>query len=145
MRAPAVVRNWPLAWQAGPFAADGWAEVDRGTLRHVRFPEVFCIGDVAGVPKGKTAASVKWQVPVAVDHLVAAIEGRETPARYNGYTSCPMITRIGRAMLVEFDYNDNLVPSFPGVIAPLEELWITWIIKEVGLKPTYLAMLRGRA
>ncbi|NKE43608.1 FAD-dependent oxidoreductase [Roseomonas frigidaquae] len=145
MRAPAVVRNSPLAWRSGPFAADGWAEVDRFTLRHARFPEVFCVGDVAGVPKGKTAASVKWQVPVAVDHLVATIQGRESPARYNGYTSCPMITRIGRAMLVEFDYDDNLVPSFPGVIAPLEELWITWIIKEIGLKPTYLAMLRGRA
>lgn len=145
MRAPQVVRNSPLPWQAGPFAADGWAEVNRGTLRHARFPEVFCVGDVAGVPKGKTAASVKWQVPVAVDHIVASIQGRESAERYNGYTSCPMITRIGRAMLVEFDYNDNLVPSFPGVIAPLEELWITWIMKEVGLKPTYLAMLRGRA
>ena len=145
MRAPQVVRNSPLPWQSGPFAADGWAEVDRHTLRHVRFPEVFCIGDVAGVPKGKTAASVKWQVPVMVDHLVAATQGRQGTARYDGYTSCPLITRIGRAMLVEFDYNDNLVPSFPGVIAPLEELWITWIMKEVGLKPTYLAMLRGRA
>ncbi|MCU0889331.1 MAG: FAD-dependent oxidoreductase [Rubritepida sp.] len=145
MRAPAVVRNSPLAWRTGPFQADGWAEVDRGTLRHVVFPEVFCVGDVAGVPKGKTAASVKWQVPVAVDHLVASIEGRSSAERYNGYTSCPLITRIGRAMLVEFDYQDNLVPSFPGVIAPLEELWVTWIMKEVGLKPTYLAMLRGRA
>lgn len=145
MRAPQVVRNSPLPWQSGPFAADGWAEVDRHTLRHARFPEVFCVGDVAGVPKGKTAASVKWQVPVAVDHLIATIQGRQSSERYNGYTSCPLITRIGRAMLVEFDYNDNLVPSFPGVIAPLEELWITWIMKEVGLKPTYLAMLRGRA
>ncbi len=145
MRAPAVVRNSPLGWRSGPFQADGWAEVDRGTLRHVVFPEVFCVGDVAGVPKGKTAASVKWQVPVAVDHLVASIEGRTSQERYNGYTSCPLITRIGRAMLVEFDYQDNLTPSFPGVIAPLEELWITWIMKEVGLKPTYLAMLRGRA
>lgn len=26
-------------------------------------------------------------------------------------------------MLIEFDYLDNLVPSSPGVIAPLEELW----------------------
>jgi sulfide:quinone oxidoreductase len=145
MRAPAVVRNSPLAWRSGPFKDDGWAEVDRFTLRHARFPEVFCVGDVAGVPKGKTAASVKWQVPVAVDHLVASIQGRESAERYTGYTSCPLITRIGRAMLVEFDYQDNLVPSFPGVIAPLEELWITWIMKEVGLKPTYLAMLRGRA
>jgi len=145
MRAPAVVRNSPLAWQTGPNAADGWAEVDRHTLRHPRFPEVFCVGDVAGVPKGKTAASVKWQVPVAVDHLIATIQGRQSAESYNGYTSCPLITRVGRAMLVEFDYNDNLTPSFPGVIAPLEELWISWIMKEVGLKPTYLAMLRGRA
>ena len=145
MRAPDAVRNSPLRWQTGPWASDGWAEVDRHTLRHVRFPEVFCVGDVAGVPKGKTAASVKWQVPVAVDHLVATIEGRQSAERYNGYTSCPLITRVGRAMLVEFDYDDNLVPSFPGIIAPLEELWISWIVKEVGLKPTYLAMLRGRA
>jgi sulfide:quinone oxidoreductase len=76
---------------------------------------------------------------------VADIEGRQSGETYNGYTSCPLITRVGRAMLVEFDYNDNLVPSFPGIIAPLEELWVTWIMKEVGLKPTYLAMLRGRA
>jgi sulfide:quinone oxidoreductase len=145
MRAPHSVRNSPLGWRTGPWRADGWAEVDRHTLRHARFPEVFAVGDVAGVPKGKTAASVKWQVPVAVDHLVATIAGRESTARYTGYTSCPLITRIGRAMLVEFDYEDNLVPSFPGVIAPLEELWITWIMKEVALKPTYLAMLRGQA
>jgi sulfide:quinone oxidoreductase len=103
------------------------------------------VGDSAGVPKGKTAASVKWQVPVAVDHLVASITGGSSDAFYDGYTSCPLITRIGRAMLVEFDYHNNLVPSFPGVIAPLEELWVTWIMKEVGLKPTYLAMLRGQA
>lgn len=145
MRAPEAVRNSPLGWRSGPFAADGWAEVDRHTLRHARFPEIFAVGDVAGVPKGKTAASVKWQVPVAVDHLVATIAGRTSSARYDGYTSCPLITRIGRAMLVEFDYENNLVPSFPGVIAPLEELWITWVMKEVALKPTYLAMLRGQA
>ena len=145
MRAPEAVRRSPLAWQSGPWAADGWVEVDRATLRHRRFANVFAIGDVAGVPKGKTAASVKWQVPVAVDHLVADIAGTESRERYNGYTSCPLITRVGRAMLVEFDYDDNLVPSFPGVVAPLEELWVTWIMKEVGLKPTYLAMLRGRA
>ena len=30
-------------------------------------------------------------------------------------------------------------------IAPLEELWITWIMKEMALKPTYAAMLRGLA
>jgi len=145
MRAAEAVRNSPLPWQDGPWANDGWVEVDRASLRHVRYPNVFAVGDVAGVPKGKTAASVKWQVPVAVEHLVEELAGRPCEAAYNGYTSCPLITKIGRAMLIEFDYENNLTPSFPGVIAPLEELWISWVMKETALKPTYVAMLRGQA
>ena len=145
MRASDAVRSSPLAWQSSIFAADGWMEVDKGSLRHKRFSNVFGVGDVAGVPKGKTAASVKWQAPVAVDHLIASITGGESRLVYNGYTSCPMITRLGQAMLVEFDYQNNLVPSFPGIIAPLEELWISWVMKTMALKPTYINMLRGHA
>ncbi|MBB6083892.1 NAD(P)/FAD-dependent oxidoreductase [Castellaniella defragrans] len=143
MRAPGLVRQSPLPWREGPYAADGWIQVDPHSLRHVRYPEIFAVGDVAGVPKGKTAASVKWQAPVAVDHLVAALRGTESPLSYDGYTSCPLITRLGRAMLVEFDYRNNLVPSFPGVVAPLEELWVTWVMKTMALKPTYISMLHG--
>lgn len=145
MRAPLAVKNSPLGWQTGNWAADGWMEVEKETLRHKRYPNVFGVGDVAGVPKGKTAASVKWQVPVVIDHLIAQLQGKESKEIYNGYTSCPLLTRLGRAMLIEFDYENNLLPSFPGVIAPLEELWISWVIKTMGLKPTYLSMLRGRA
>ncbi|MCR9135552.1 MAG: NAD(P)/FAD-dependent oxidoreductase [Alphaproteobacteria bacterium] len=143
-RAPDVVRQSGLSW-ADKWVDQGWVEVDSKTLRHRRYADIFALGDVAGVPKGKTAASVKWQVPVVEDHLVATLAGRDGTESYNGYTSCPLITRIGRAMLIEFDYSNNLVPSFPGVIAPLEELWISWLMKEVALKATYNAMLRGRA
>ncbi|MFN3938279.1 MAG: FAD/NAD(P)-binding oxidoreductase [Gemmobacter sp.] len=143
-RAPQVVRESGLSW-ADKWVDQGWLEVDQKTLRHLRYPEVFAIGDIAGVPKGKTAASVKWHQPVVEDHLVAQIQGREGTEAFNGYTSCPLITRVGRAMLIEFDYRDNLVPSFPGLIAPLEELWISWLMKEVALKATYNAMLRGEA
>ncbi len=143
-RAPQVIRDSGLAW-ADRWVDQGWIEVDTQTLRHARYANVFGIGDINGVPKGKTAASVKFHVPVIEDHLVAEIAGREGRRLYDGYTSCPLITRVGRAMLVEFDYQDNLTPSFPGLIAPLEELWISWLMKEVALKATYNAMLRGRA
>jgi sulfide:quinone oxidoreductase len=143
-RAPEVVRQSGLSW-ADKWTDQGWVEVDPYSLRHRRYPEVFAVGDVAGVPKGKTAASVKWQVPVVEAQLVAQIAGDTTDAAYNGYTSCPLITRVGRAMLIEFDYDNNLVPSFPGVVAPLQELWISWLMKEVALKATYNAMLRGKA
>lgn len=145
MLAPEPIRNSPLPWQSGAWADEGWLEVDRNTLRHSRYPNVFGVGDIAGVPKGKTAASVKWQVPVMVQHLIADIQGRQSDAFYDGYTSCPLITQLGRAMLVEFDYHNNLKPSFPGLIAPLEELWISWVMKTIALKPTYISMLRGKA
>ena len=118
MRAPDAVRQSPLPWQEGPLAADGWVEAERATLRHPRYPNVFAVGDIAGVPRGKTAASVKWQVPVVVENLVAETAGREPTAAFNGYTSCPMVTAYGRAMLIEFDYDGTLIPSFP-FIAPL--------------------------
>lgn len=143
-RAPDVIRQSGLSW-ADKWVGQGWVEVDKQTLQHLRYDTVYACGDVAGVPKGKTAASVKWQVPVVEDHLVANIGGNRGTEVYNGYTSCPMITRVGRAMLIEFDYNNDLVPSFPGVIAPLEELWVSWLMKELALKPTYNAMLRGEA
>ncbi|WP_275393763.1 FAD/NAD(P)-binding oxidoreductase [Aliiroseovarius sp. Z3] len=143
-RAPEVIRQSGLSW-VDKWTDQGWVECDKATLRHLRYENIWALGDVAGVPKGKTAASVKWQVPVVEDGLIAAIEGRDPTETYNGYTSCPMITRVGRAMLIEFDYNNNLTPSFPGIIAPLEELWISWLMKEVALKATYNAMLRGRA
>lgn len=142
MRAPDAVLDSPLPWQDGPLAADGWVEVDKSSLQHKRFANVFAVGDIAGVPKGKTAASVKWQVPVVAENLTALITGKDMTAVYNGYTSCPMVSGYGRAMLVEFDYENRLTPSFP-FIDPLKELWVSWTIEEQALKPAYLAMLRG--
>lgn len=144
MRAPDPLFNSPLAWQEGPFADDGrWLEVDKYTLRHPRYPNVFGAGDCVGTPIGKTAASVKAQVPVAAHNLLRVLEGREEDARYNGYTSCPLVTGRGSAMLVEFDYELKMVPSFP-VIDPMREQWLPWVMKDRLLQGAYNAMLRGR-
>jgi sulfide:quinone oxidoreductase len=142
MRAAPPVADGPLSWKEGPFAAQGWLEVDRATLQHRRYPNIFGVGDVNGVPRGKTAASVKWQAPVVAQNLIDTIAGKQPSATYNGYTSCPMITRIGQAMLVEFDYEGRLIPTLP-LIDPLAESWAAWIVEEKALRPVYAAMLRG--
>ncbi|MCG5514582.1 MULTISPECIES: NAD(P)/FAD-dependent oxidoreductase [unclassified Ectothiorhodospira] len=141
MSAPDSLRESELAAQEAPF--QGWLEVDRHTLQHNRYPNVFGAGDINGVPIGKTAASVKSQVPVAVENMIQAIQGRENSARYDGYTSCPLITELGKAILVEFDYDLNMKPSFP-FISPYEEHWVPWVMKDRLLLAAYRAMLRGR-
>jgi sulfide:quinone oxidoreductase len=60
MAAVDAVANSPLGWQKG--SAQGWLEVDRETLQHRRYKNVFGIGDVCGIPIGKTG-----EVPVITD------------------------------------------------------------------------------
>ncbi|HAY10715.1 MAG TPA: pyridine nucleotide-disulfide oxidoreductase, partial [Thauera sp.] len=133
----------PLAWQEGNFAAGGWLEVDRQTLRHRRYPNVFGLGDINGTPRGKTAATVKKSVPMVTQNLIDVIAGREPSQLFDGYTSCPMILREGSAMLIEFDYDGKLTPSLP-MIDPMQESYFAWVMKYRLLKPAYMAVAKGR-
>jgi sulfide:quinone oxidoreductase len=143
MRAPDAVRKSDLAWKEGPFAAGGWLEVDKATLRHRRYPNVFGVGDVNGTPRGKTAATVKKSAPIVAHNLVQVIAGREPDASFDGYTSCPLIVREGSAMLIEFDYEGRLTPTLP-LIDPMQESYLAWLMKYRMLKPAYLGVLKGR-
>ncbi|HSH49895.1 MAG TPA: NAD(P)/FAD-dependent oxidoreductase, partial [Halomonas sp.] len=109
-----------------------------------RYPEVFGIGDVIGAPINKTAASVKAQAPVVEANIIAFLQDKPLPARHNGYTSCPLITDIGKAMLVEFGYDNDMafLPSF-SFIDPRQESWAAWVLKDYLLQPAYYAMLEG--
>jgi sulfide:quinone oxidoreductase len=143
MRAPDAVKNSDLAWKEGPFAAGGWLEVDKDTLQHRRYPNVFGVGDVNGTPRGKTAATVKKSAPIVAEHLVDVIAGRTPGQKFDGYTSCPLIVKEGSAMLIEFDYAGNLTPSLP-MIEPLQASYFAWLMKTRMLKPAYMATLKGR-
>ncbi|MBN9424918.1 MAG: NAD(P)/FAD-dependent oxidoreductase [Burkholderiales bacterium] len=143
MRAPDPVKNSDLAWKEGPFAAGGWLEVDKSTLQHRRYPNVFGIGDINGTPRGKTAATVKKSAPIVAHNLVQVIAQQKPDVDFDGYTSCPMITREGSAMLIEFDYEGRLQPSLP-MIDPLQDSFLAWLMKYRMLKPAYMAVLKGR-
>lgn len=143
MRAPDAVKNSDLAWKEGGFAAGGWLEVDKDTLQHRRYKNVFGIGDINGTPRGKTAATVKKSAPLVAQHMVDVIAGREPGQKFDGYTSCPLIVREGSAMLIEFDYEGKLVPSLP-MIEPLQDSYFAWLMKYAMLKPAYMAVLKGR-
>ena len=143
MRAPDAVRQSDLALREGPMAAGGWLDVDKATLQHKRFPNVFGVGDINGTPRGKTAATVKKSAPIVAHNLVEVIAGRQPDEKFDGYTSCPLITREGSALLVEFDYDGKLTPSLP-MIDPLQDSYMAWLMKYRMLKPAYQAVLKGR-
>jgi len=124
--------------------ADGWVDVDRHTLQHVRYANVFSLGDCSSLPTSKTGAAVRKQAPVLVAGLLAAREGGTATNRYDGYTSCPLVTGYSRLMLAEFDYDGNPAESFP--INQARERYSMYLLKAYGLPALYWhGMLKGRA
>lgn len=107
MSAPTFVATSVLANEGG------FVDVDKSTLQHVRFPNVFSLGDSSSLPTSKTAAAVRAQLPVLVMNLVSVMNGRALTESYDGYTSCPLVTGYGRLILAEFDYDLNPAETFP--------------------------------
>jgi len=134
-----AVANSPLGWQKG--SAKGWLEVDRETLQHRRYKNVFGIGDVCGIPIGKTGGSARHQGPIVVGNLVSVMEKKEPALKFDGYTVCPLKTSYGEIIMAEFNY-DGLAPSFP--LDPAQPRWIWWVFDLYMLQPMYrYLMLNG--
>ncbi|KAF6133112.1 sulfide quinone oxidoreductase [Phyllostomus discolor] len=107
MSSPDVLKTSPVA------DAAGWVDVDKETLQHKRYPNVFGIGDCTSLPTSKTAAAVAAQSGI-LDRTISLVMKNETPVKkYDGYTSCPLVTGYSRVILAEFDYNAQPLETFP--------------------------------
>jgi sulfide:quinone oxidoreductase len=105
--APDFVKNSSLA------NAAGWVDVDKNTLQHLRFANVFSLGDAAGLPTAKTGAAIRKQVPVLVENLLHVMKQETLNPAYDGYSSCPLVTGYGKLVMAEFDYDNNPKETFP--------------------------------
>lgn len=142
--APDFVINSPLA------DTTGWLDVDKHTLQHKKYSNVFGLGDASNVPTAKTGAAIRKQAPVVIDNIIKLMNGQNADNNsYDGYSSCPMVTGFGKMVLAEFDYDNNFTPDpqlkFMGVFTSYKEHWRLWMLKKYGLPYMYWnRMLKGK-
>lgn len=141
--APKFVANSSLVNEAG------WLNVDINTMQHKEYANIFGLGDVAALPTAKTGAAIRKQVPIVVDHLMHLMKDQKIGAmRYNGYSSCPLVTDYGKMVLAEFDYKNNFTPD-PKLKQMLvfdssKEHWRLWMLKKYMLPNMYWnKMMKG--
>jgi len=148
MKAPDEIGNSKLG------SKKGWIPVNKETLQHVKFDNVFALGDIAAVPMGKTGGSARKQYKVVVNNIISMMEKGEIPStnlKYEGYTVCPLITDIGTVMLAEFNWASKKTGSgknaaMTSLLDPTKERYIWWLLKVYLLKPmTVYGMLAGKA
>jgi sulfide:quinone oxidoreductase len=138
--APQFLADSPLA------AASGFTDVDQHTMQHVRYPNVFGLGDGGSTPNAKTAAAVRKQAPVVAVNALRQLDGKGPTAGYDGYGSCPLTVERGKIVLAEFAYGGKLAPSFPTwLIDGTKANRLSWMLKADFLPWLYWnGMLKGR-
>ena len=145
--APKFIQESDISLKEGP--GKGWVDVDIHTLQHLRFPNIFALGDVAHLPTAKTGAAIRKQAPVLVGNLLQLIrENKVGEEAYSGYSSCPLVTGYSKMVLAEFKY-DNVRDSDPLIskfVDTSKEQYSMWLLKKYGLPLMYWnLMLRGKA
>lgn len=140
--APDWIKSSPIADQENP---GKYVKVDKHTLRHTEFANVFALGDCTTTPNSKTGAAIRKQAPVLVANLLDARAGRQPSKSYDGYASCPIVTSSKTCVMAEFNYEMQRTPSFP-VIDMTKERRDMFIVKKWLLPIMYWKfMLKGRA
>ncbi|MGF6330220.1 sulfide:quinone oxidoreductase [Pseudomonas sp. BS3782 TE3695] len=134
---PDFIRQSPLA------DAAGWCEVNPHSLQHVRYPDVFALGDVCSTSNAKTAAAARKQIVVVAQNLLALRKQQPLPLKYDGYGSCPLTVEKGKVILAEFGYAGKLLPTFP--LDPTVPRRSAWFLKATLLPWFYWnGLLKGR-
>ncbi|HUP15235.1 MAG TPA: FAD/NAD(P)-binding oxidoreductase [Acidimicrobiia bacterium] len=109
-RAPQVVRDAGLVDDAG------WVPVDRHTLQ-TRFPGLYAIGDVTGIPLKmgkplpKAGVFAERQAEVVAYNIAHIITGKGEPVSFDGYGECFIETGSGRAGFGAGDFFAEPVPQ----------------------------------
>ena len=122
--APDFIKTSPLAEAQNPY---GYVEVDKHTLQHSRFENIFSLGDSMNAPCSKTGAAIRKQAPVVVKNVLAFLKNEPITAKYQGYSACPIPTQYGKLMLAEFDYSNEPTMTFP--FDQSKPRWTMWILK----------------
>ncbi len=144
MKASKIYADAGLSVEKGDVAGN-WISLTRETLQHSKFKNIFAIGDVCGFPAGKTGASIRKMYPVLAQNLADVIKGHEPSAKYGGYTACPLLTKFGKAVMVEFNWTGKPEPTI-ACMGATRESYLNWAMKLYMMKPMVMqGMIRGLA
>ncbi|GHB31991.1 oxidoreductase [Streptomyces umbrinus] len=92
----------------------GFVPVDPHSLQLPGRPEVFAIGDAAGLPVSKAGSVAHFEGEVLVHSIGRFLAGKPLDATYDGHTTCFVETGFHKALLIDFNYDTEPLPGhFP--------------------------------
>lgn len=85
---PSKPHQWLV--EAGLTDSNGMVDVNKYTLQHRKFENIFAWGDCVGFETTRTQIAAQAQNPIVKNNILRFIHGQEPNAVYDGYSFLPM-------------------------------------------------------
>jgi sulfide:quinone oxidoreductase len=104
---------------------------DKHTLKALNHKNIYVIGDATNIPTSKAGSVAHYEAEVITHNLLCEIHGREPQPKYDGHSTCFIVSEKGKSYLVDFNYEtEPLYGKYPvPVIGPfslLKETRMNW-------------------
>ncbi|HSP03803.1 MAG TPA: FAD/NAD(P)-binding oxidoreductase [Acidimicrobiales bacterium] len=94
-----------------------FVETDPHTLQSKAAPEIFAIGDAANLPASKAGSVSHFEGEVLVENVTRFLRGEPLDASFDGHANCFIETGFDKALLIDFNYEQEPVEGhFPGPV-----------------------------
>lgn len=91
--------------------------VDAQTLQAKAAPNVFALGDAAGVPTSKAGSVTHFEGDVLARNIERFLAGQPLDGTFDGHTNCFIETGFGKALLIDFNYDtEPLTGHYPAAV-----------------------------
>lgn len=88
--------------------------VDKHTLQHQQYKNLFVIGDAAALPTSKAGSVAHFEAEILTENILSFIGGRPLNAHFDGHSNCYIETGYGKGALIDFNYETEPLPgTFP--------------------------------
>jgi sulfide:quinone oxidoreductase len=88
--------------------------VNKHTLQHEKYPNIFALGDAAALPTSKAGSVAHFSADILFQNILSAIEKRPLTAHFDGHSNCYIETGYGKGALIDFNYDTEPLPgTFP--------------------------------
>ena len=85
--------------------------VNKNTLQHEKFSNIFVLGDAAAIPSSKAGSVAHFAGDFLFKNMMDIFKGNAPEAKFDGHANCYIETGFGKATLIDFNYETEPLPG----------------------------------
>ncbi len=121
---------------------ESWLPVNKETLVHDKYPNIWGLGDCTNLPISKAGAAAHHQGKIVASNIANLVKQKEANKKYGGNVQCFVMTGLRSSIFLDFNYSRPPRGLF------MKELFLVprfWYVSKLLFKPMYFKLvLKGR-